>query len=87
MNTLEEVIKTYGADWEADADAVHDLLHPAHEVKSQYECENCQEGFTSTITQVKDLCFCCNGNWQDCQNCHPEGTGNDTEDLLAGMRG
>ena len=56
--------------------------HPveeAYQAEKQNRCEMCYCGYT-------DECPCCNGNWQDCQNCRPEGTGNDTADLLAGMR-
>lgn len=91
MNTLEEVIETYGANWESDADAVHDLLHPveeAYQAEKQYQCQNCINGMVSNYPYNNHsvTCHCCNGNWQDCQNCRPEGTGNDTEDLLASMR-
>lgn len=60
--------------------------HPVEEVKSQYECENCNEG-TIEIPNALANCTCCYGNWQDCPNCRQnEGTGNDTADLLASMR-
>jgi hypothetical protein len=108
MNTLEEVIETYGANWEWDADMLFLLTsedssskafrenliknapHPveeAYQAEKQYRCENCIEGeIPLTYDIAYETCKCCNGNWQDCQTCKPEGTGNDTEDLLASMR-
>ena len=85
----ELVIKPiYGENWEADADRLHELLHPVEEVKTQFECEMCDSGVINWLSDISYLeCQCCNGNWQDCQNCRQnEGTGNDTADLLASMR-
>lgn len=95
----ELVIKPiYGENWEQDADRLHELLasdvHPveeAYQAEKQYECEMCDNGIMDLgygTPYDKQKCPCCNGNWQDCPNCRQnEGTGTDTADLLAGMRG
>lgn len=50
--------------------------HPVDEVKSQYECENCNEGFIPktiirrSFIHTYQTCTCCNGNWQDCETCY-----------------
>ena len=79
--------KIYGADWEQDAEAVHNLLYPveeAYKAEKTYDCENCVEGVFYIHGKTEVECMCCSGNWRDCQNCHPEGTGNDDlrSDLL-----
>lgn len=81
----------YGENWEADADAVHKAIGMTDQT-----CQKCEKGWVSsgksedeveTWHELVSFCDCCEGDWQNCQNCHPEGTGNDTADLLADMRG
>lgn len=55
MNTLEEIIETYGADWEADADAVHDLLHPVEEAYQLETSEAYKEFDRLARTDPDDL--------------------------------
>ncbi len=59
-----------------------DIPHPveeAYQAEKQYQCENCTNGIELTgqypdyesIINQYETCPCCNGNWQDCQNCKP----------------
>lgn len=69
----------YGNEWEAQADQLRNLAelnfdlsdtpHPVDEVKTQYECENCERGYGNQEQGV--ICTCCDGEWQDCPNCKP----------------